>query len=273
MNHLIELSDYVQNTYGNIYSKSGKGVNQVGGMNVKKFSKQILGNRVLDLYLKYTGLKSLNSATLVPFAFILGKEYLEKILTEQTGGGSPLPTNIPLLDHPIAGLYLKLIGLSIADLTTGALVPLGSLMILHDLYSNSNQSGGSRTLMGNSVPSNIIQNIDSMVRGQGMIDNILHIPDRLPEVNNNLQLACSSGACSSNSYHSEPFTAYNSSNNLSPVAAMNNADMSLQTNIPYSMTGGGNTFDTIINPTNGLTVPLNSKQGANILNNYLKLFK
>ena len=42
------------------------------------FAKKLLGNRILDLYLKYTALKTLNSATMVPIAFIMGRDYLKK---------------------------------------------------------------------------------------------------------------------------------------------------------------------------------------------------
>jgi|TARA_B110000858_G_scaffold88228_1_gene101879 hypothetical protein len=286
MDNLVQLSDYIENKYGNIYTPSGKGINQVGGMNVKKFSKQILGNRVLDLYLKYAALKTLNSASLVPVAFILGKEYLEKIFTTQTGGGSPIPSNIPLLDHPLVGMYLKLIGLSAINLTTGTLVPLGVLMIIHDLYSHDGQSGGSRTPMGSSIPSNIVQNIDSLVRGQGMVDNILHIPTRFPEVSGNLQLACASGACAPNTYTSyynvnstsnmpvQGFPDYKIANSVSNTSWSGDLGTHAQSGVVASMAGGGNSaLDVITNPNNGRPALLNSREGKQVLKNYLKLFK
>ena len=49
-----------------------------------RFGSKILGNRVFDLYLKYRGIKMLNSTTLVPLALIMGKEaFHEHVLQGQ----------------------------------------------------------------------------------------------------------------------------------------------------------------------------------------------
>ena len=256
MDNMLKLSKYIKKTYGSIYTTNGNGRVQVGGARVKDFAKKILGNRVLDIYLKYNAVKLLNSATIVPFAFILGKEYLSKILN-QTGGGDPIPENIPILDHPLVGTYLKILGITSFDLTIGSLLPLGTLMIIHDLYKNKSgltldQSGGSRTIVGSSVPANIIQNMDSVVRGQGWAGHA--IINSLPEVNNNMQLACSGGSCAPN-----PSTPVNS--------------LSLNNSIPLSMAGGGASFNYITNPITGLVSNINSVEGTKILNNYLKTLK
>ena len=47
------------------------------------FASDLVGNRVLDLYLKYNGIKMLTTATLVPIALILGKDAFENIVMEQ----------------------------------------------------------------------------------------------------------------------------------------------------------------------------------------------
>ena len=44
------------------------------------FGSSLVSNRVLDLYLKYNGIKMLTTATLVPVALILGKDVFENII-------------------------------------------------------------------------------------------------------------------------------------------------------------------------------------------------
>ena len=135
------------------YSNSGSSKVQVGGMDINDMVSKIISNRVLDVYLKYLGLTMLNSATLVPFALILGKDYFEKYLMsrmskEQSGGGEPLPRVIPMIDHPYIGTFLKIAGIPIIGLTTNTLVPLGILMIVYEmikkLSGNDSQTGGRR---------------------------------------------------------------------------------------------------------------------------------
>lgn len=117
-----------------IYDIYNKGLNQEGG-SLNKYIKSIWGNRVLDLFTKYQGLKVLTSSTLVPLALIFGKEILEKNFDKQTGGGDILISKkIPFIDDPLLGNYLKLIGLSTLELTANTLVPLGIVSILYHLY-------------------------------------------------------------------------------------------------------------------------------------------
>ena len=70
---------------------------------LKDFAQSLVGNRVLDLYLKYLGVKTLTTATLVPVALIAGKSAMEKFLknVEQKGGAK-----LPVLDDPLNGNYL-----------------------------------------------------------------------------------------------------------------------------------------------------------------------
>ena len=107
---------------------------QQGG-SLKKFVKRTYGNRVIDLFAKYQGLKMLTSATLVPFALIMGKDFLESLLTDdEQMGGAVIPDNLPLLDDPLLGNYLKIAGLSTIQLTPHTLVPLGIIAVLYNLY-------------------------------------------------------------------------------------------------------------------------------------------
>ena len=108
--------------------------NQKGG-SLKKFVKRAYGNRVVDLFAKYQGLKTLTSATLVPFALILGRDALESLLKDdQQIGGALIPANLPILDDPLLGNYLKIAGLSVLQLTPNTLVPLGVIAVLYNLY-------------------------------------------------------------------------------------------------------------------------------------------
>jgi len=107
---------------------------QKGG-SLTKFVKRTYGNRVIDLFAKYQGLKTLTSATLVPFALIMGRDALESLLKDDEQiGGSLIPNNLPLLDDPLLGNYLKIAGLSTLQLTPNTLVPLGIIAVLYNLY-------------------------------------------------------------------------------------------------------------------------------------------
>jgi len=110
------------------------------------FAQGVVGNRVLDLFLKYKGIMTLNAYTLVPIALILGKDALTDYVknkedTKQTGGRR---VNLPVADDPLIGNYLKLAGLATLPVTTGTLVPLGVLMAVYELYKDQLQFGGGR---------------------------------------------------------------------------------------------------------------------------------
>ena len=119
------IEKVIQNNYGSIYKTTGGGKKQFGGRNVKSWLKSILGNRALDIYLKYAGIKTLTTATLVPMSLILGGQYLSSILENKQVGGF-IPEDLPVVDNDLVGNYLKLVGLSVMDITPGTLLPLGS---------------------------------------------------------------------------------------------------------------------------------------------------
>ena len=142
----ISAKDIVKN-YGSIYQTTGGG-NLVDVESVKEFAESLVSNRVLDLYLKYMGITTLTTTTLVPLALIMGKDYFEDAVnyirkSEQTGGKF-LSNKIPVLDDPLIGNYLKIAGLTAVNVSPATLVPLGILMMVYNMYQE--QSGG-RVLM------------------------------------------------------------------------------------------------------------------------------
>jgi len=107
---------------------------------IQKFAKDLVGNRVFDLYLKYMGIHTLTSATLVPVALLVGKDALENFMVQDSQVGGELP----VLDDPLIGNYLKLAGISTIDISVNTLVPIGILMLIYELYVNKEtQKGGS----------------------------------------------------------------------------------------------------------------------------------
>ena len=126
---------------------------------LRGFASKLVGNRVLDVYLKYTGIKLLTSATLVPFALLMGRDAFESYITERDlqKGGASLESKLPVLDDPLLGTYLKIAGLSVLTLTPQTLLPLGILMTVHELYLK-NQSGGAKKQSGAGL-NNIVKKI------------------------------------------------------------------------------------------------------------------
>ena len=300
-----QMAKLVENNYGSIYKSSGGGKAQIGGMPVKKFMKKILGNRVFDLYLKYGGIKTLTTATLVPMALILGKDYMENLIKGQVGGSDPIPKNIPILDNPVVGSYLKLVGLSTMKVSLNTLVPLGVVMIAHDLYTSSSentekrgssraqnkkprrkspsQTGGGSSILGSSVPPHLFQNIGSTMTG--------NTPSILTSSNYNItdvpvsNLQCADGSCGPNIYTS----SYNDTGISDKVLidgmhgvfktklVSSKWSGNLRTTdpivIPSSMAGGGSYSDSynfIYHPKSKKRFSINSKTGQQILNKYLK---
>lgn len=132
-----------------------------------KFGSDLVGNRVFDLYIKYMGIKTLTSATLVPVALLLGKDAMESFLmdVEQTGGA--MLDDLPVLDDPLVGNYLKLAGLSTLEISTNTLVPLGVVMLIYNLYMNKEtQKGGSLTKFVKRTYGNRV--IDLFAKYQGL---------------------------------------------------------------------------------------------------------
>ena len=115
-------------------SQTGGAINQRGGAELMSYVRNIWGNRVLELFVKYQGLKTLTSATLVPFALLMGRDVLEDVLMGNQSGGAPLPDDLPILDDPLVGNYLKLAGISTLSLSAETLLPLGLVAVLYHLY-------------------------------------------------------------------------------------------------------------------------------------------
>ena len=103
------------------------------------FASGLVGNRVLDLYLKYNGIKMLTTATLVPVALILGRDMFEHLIKQQQGGKLKIPEDLPVIDDPLIGNSLKLAGVtSLANVTPYTLVPIGG----------GGHGGGGRSMRG-----------------------------------------------------------------------------------------------------------------------------
>lgn len=281
------MANLIESNYGSIYKSSGGGKLTIGKQNVKTFLKKILGNRVLDLYLKYGGIKTLTTATLVPMALILGKQTLESMMNNQVGGGTKIPKNIPILDDPLVGSYLKLMGLSVLNLKLNTLVPLGVVMIAYDLFLKNTQNGGGSSLLGESIPPNLLQGMGSILSGNtpSLITSTNYsITDNAPGV-----MQCSDGSCGANQH-----TSYINDYGLGPETTIRTLypdpdtqkyetvvrntysvkyDNPNSINIPNSMAGGGNInnqYNYIQHPTNRRKYSLQSKMGQNILKKYLK---
>ena len=80
-------------------------------------------------------------------------------------GGSFLESDFPFIDNELVGTYLKLVGLSVLDVSPHTLVPLGAAMVLYDLalrdmIGGFSQTGGARNITGSSIPLGFIQKID-----------------------------------------------------------------------------------------------------------------
>ena len=175
-------------SYGSIYKTTGGADNKLGGLYLKSFLNKLVSNRVLDLYLKYLGIKMLTTATLVPLSLIMGRDLFEKsinyIVSSDQKGGNFLENKIPLLDDDLLGNYLKISGLSALTLSSHTLLPLGVLMSIYSLHINE-QRGGTKLITGATIPPNIFQNINDVVLGS----DITHTPLRqLSYYNNEMQL-------------------------------------------------------------------------------------
>ena len=98
---------------------------------IKNFIKKVSNNRIFDLYLKYMGIKTLNSLTLVPIALIMGKNIfkntINKLIKNKQKGGTFLEKKIPIIDDALLGNYLKITGLITSSLSAFTLLPLGIL--------------------------------------------------------------------------------------------------------------------------------------------------
>ena len=115
----------------NVYEKNSS---QVGGAEITQYIQDTWGNRVFDLFLKYKGIRLLTPATMVPFGLILGKDVLKDVFEQKGGSKMDIPKNLPVIDDPLIGNYLKLAGLTTLQLTPNTLIPLGLLALLYNIY-------------------------------------------------------------------------------------------------------------------------------------------
>lgn len=109
---------------------------QTGGR-IGRYIRTTFNNRVLDLYLKALGITTLNTAVMVPFALLLGRDAFRFVVTDeikQSGGKILIPKKLPIVDDPLLGTYLKLAGLTVLDLTATTLIPLALAMVLYHIY-------------------------------------------------------------------------------------------------------------------------------------------
>ena len=205
-----EIKNFIENNYGSIYKTSGGGRTQFGGQNVKSWLKKLLGNRVFDLYVKYLGVKTLTTATLVPIGLILSRDFLENFMkNDDQVGGSLLDMKLPILDNPLVGTYLKLAGLSLLKLNLNTLVPLGTAMVIYDLSlkhmiggTSCVQNGGSSVITGASIPVGFVQKVNYGITGRTSPEPLVHIFRKMGENNPYLQQECASGSCAKNVYTS-----------------------------------------------------------------------
>ena len=177
-----------------IFTKQGKGKKIFNGKNVTDFLRKILGNRVFDLYLKYLGITSLTTSTLVPFGLVLSAEYAKKIITKKKIGKFS-KNRLPILDNSLVGNYLKIAGLSLLELTPATLLPLGVIMIIYDLaMRNLVKQKGGRLTVGSSIPPNFVQKVDALISGQ----NGSPLFEAYDLLTPKLQQACSETSCAPN---------------------------------------------------------------------------
>jgi hypothetical protein len=197
-NSVISYKDYVNN-YGVVYQTTGgrrkagtAGKKMVGGVSVRDFVTKIANNRVLDLYLKFMGITTLTTTTLVPIALLMGDEVFTKTVNKMTTEGEVEKGKIPILDDTLAAQYLKIAGLTTLTLAPATLIPLGVAMAIWQMYENSQegQSGGSRTIFGSTIPQNFGQRVDNTI--SGIPNPSINI---FPEQNDQLALACATGDC------------------------------------------------------------------------------
>ena len=279
--------------FGNIFTKSGKGKKKFGGKNVTQFLKKILGNRVFDLYLKYLGITSLTTATLVPFGLVLSAEYADKIIKKKPLG-KLTKTRIPILDNSLVGNYLKIAGLSLLELTPMTLLPLGVIMIIYELaIKNLIKQTGGRLTVGSSIPPNFIQKIDAIVSGQTGA-GLFEAYDLLDP---KLQQECGAGAClpnnisKSHDFRVKAMEVKGFKNNKIPQGdsiheikhvknheanidpSYKGNDKGLHLMAGGSVSSGKNVYNKIVNPKTGRQVNISGALGKSIVKNYLNFLR
>lgn len=247
-----QFNNFIENNYGSIYKTTGGGKKIFKGVNVNKWVKKIVGNRLFDLYLKYLGIKIMTTATLVPISLILSKDLFQSYIKKRGQTGGLHKKNLIILDDPLVGNYLKLAGLSVLDLSASTLLPLGTLMIIYDLYITSKKNnitgGGANLITGTSVPPGPFQKLNAYFNASPLPEPLYSLARKDPDTTN-LQLSCSSGNCnvennqiilsqgSSDRCVSNlniPVEAETMTNSIKPQPSIINVDYS----IPKPMAGG-----------------------------------
>ena len=180
---------------------------------VKSFLKKFMNNRVLDLYLKYLGVGTMTTATMVPLGLILSGGFIEKFIKKEPMGNINL-NNLPILDNPLVGNFIKLAGLAALKFTPMTLIPLGIVMIIYNLsIKNLFIQKGGRLTIGSSIPINLVQKLDGIISGQ----NGAPLFEAYDLMGTDLQQACGNGGCTANNI-AKPIPVYAQSENVTGFA-------------------------------------------------------
>jgi len=170
----------IQNKYNLYLGKNLKG----GGINLSETIYKLFDNRLLDIYLKTLGITTLNTATLVPIALIMGKEQFNKVINNFKKTTVMPKNSLPLIDHELLGKYLKLSGLATLSLTPNTLIPIGFALSLINFITNNQQKGGSKLPIGTNFPPSYLEVINNSFNVTGSDQGIWRSS---PEINNNMQ--------------------------------------------------------------------------------------
>jgi len=143
----------VLDNYASSYPISTPSTSQTGGGStdkLKSFVNRLVNNRVFDLYMKWLGISTLTPATLVPFALLSGTKIFQstisKMMKDEKAGKFSL-SNLPIIDEPLLGNYLKIAGfLGGLSFTPQTLIPLGLAMAIYEFYNSKTQTGGASEL-------------------------------------------------------------------------------------------------------------------------------
>ena len=106
------------------------------------FAEQLVGSRILDVYLKYRGIKLLTTSTLVPLALVYGRDQFEAIIKKFVQQGGNIPKELPVIDDPLLGTYLKMAGLTSISLTPETLLPIGIIMAVYEMFIKDQKGEG-----------------------------------------------------------------------------------------------------------------------------------
>jgi hypothetical protein len=104
-----------------------------------RFVHTLLGNRIMNLFLKWQGITTLNTNTMVPLFLLFGREMVQNMIENNQIGSGFLDFKIPFVDDPMLGAYLLMLGLeSQKDINMTTMIPLGLAAALYQLYGTPN---------------------------------------------------------------------------------------------------------------------------------------